>query len=121
MRCRSLGLCTAIALVAISAVVMVASAYAHLPQFTYASGSSQPYSAFPGWEAFNHRDYNQAWHHAGYTWGVYYVTTDRVIHAWVRDTANPTKWPNEIGYATIYCENVDDTTGTVFTCQSTGG
>jgi hypothetical protein len=110
-----------VAAIALIIVALPSAAAGHLSQYTYASGSSQPYSVFPGSEAWNHRDYNQVWHQAGNTWGVFYVTTDRIIHAWVRDTSNPTRWGGEIGYATPKCENVNDTSGVTFTCQSTGG
>lgn len=111
----------AVVTVCLAAIALTSPVQAHLAQYTYASGSSQPYSVFPGTEYWNHRDYNQVWHNANFTWGVFYVTTDRIIHGWVRDTANPTRWGGEIGYATPKCENVNDTSGTTFTCQSTGG
>lgn len=108
------------ACVAVVALLAAAGGWAHLPQFTYASGSGGVGGVYPGSDAYNHRDYNQVWHNDCCTWGVFYVSGG-IIYGWVRNTSNPTKWPNEIGYATMKCENVNDNSGTTWTCQSTGG
>lgn len=110
-----------VALCSLFVVLPPTAAYAHLAQYDYASGRGGVGGTFPGSNAFNHRDYNQVWHEPGYFWQVYYLDTDGFAYGYVRNSTNPTKWPNEIGYATPKCHNENDNSLALWTCQSTGG
>lgn len=87
-------------------------------QYTYYQGVGGAGSTFSttGYAA---RDYNQVWHQAGRTWAVWYADTSGNVYGYVRNTSNPTKWPNPIGYAKSKCQNVNDTGPVLWTCQTT--
>jgi hypothetical protein len=107
-----------VALVAFLLVVIPpAIAYAGT-QITYATGTAGVGGTFKVGN-FTGRDYNQVWHQSGKTWTVLYHLTDGSAVAIVTDSSNPTRWPNHIGYADAWCNNVNDNSFVTWTCQTT--
>lgn len=86
-------------------------------QYNYAQGYNQPTLYWrTGYDA---HDYNRVWHQYGPTWEVFYQTTDGGIYGDVENSNNPTSWPNPIGYAEAWCHNINDSSGVLWTCQTT--
>ena len=94
-------------------------AVAHGDQNTYAQGYAGVGGVYQ--TGFNHRHYNQVWHQVGRTWTVLYKLSDGRAVGIRTDSSNPTKWPNEVGYARAVCNNVNDDSFVLWTCQTTGG
>ena len=116
---RTREACALTALGVVLGLVFPLLAFAHLPQITYAQGRAGAGGNFQT-GGFNHRDYNQVWHQSGETWGVVYELTDGSAAGYIVNPDNPTRWGGQIGYARAQCENWNDDSGVLWTCQSTG-
>jgi len=103
----------------VTAFGAAALAVAHGDQNTYAQGYAGVGGVYQ--TGFNHRHYNQVWHQVGRTWTVLYKLTDGSPVGVRTNSLNPTKWPYEIGYARAVCNNVNDDSFVLWTCQTTGG
>lgn len=96
----------------------VAVAYATTEIFTYATGTY----GVNGWfktTGFAPRNLNRVWHNAGYYWGVAYENQVGDTYAIVTNTANPTAYNGSTLYAKSDCHNLNDNSGTTWTCQTT--
>jgi hypothetical protein len=105
--------------VACALALLPPAAYAHYNSvLTYAQGTFGVGGVFST-TGFNHRHFNRVYHASGYTWCVWYGLTDGSIVAQLCNTANPTVWNGEIGYAKAQCHNTNDNSGVTWTCQTT--
>jgi len=113
-RLRRLSLRARLMLVA-AAVALILPATVLAVQFDYASGVNGAGGGFQT-SGIAARGYNQVWHHAGSQWEVYYSDgTGLVVN-----TTNPTKFPNaSFGAVHSDCQNDNDTSGVIWTCQTT--
>lgn len=87
-------------------------------QFNYAQGRNGVGGIFPT-GGYGPRDYNQVWHQAGKFWEVFYVQPSRYVYGWKRNSNNPTVQPASNSYAEADCENDDDNSNVLWTCQTT--
>lgn len=87
--------------------------------FTYAQGINGVNGIFntPGYSG---RDYNRVYHHQGDQWTLYYCYPGPPVtcSTYVTGTVNPLVDPRG-GYAQAYCWNRNDSSGVVWTCQTT--
>ncbi len=109
------------------AVVAVCGAFAIAPPaavahwsyiYSYATGiygAGGTYST-PG---YGHRHLRRVWHEQYYWWCTHYRLTDGSVIYGVCSTDNPTGGWVEVGYAATQCHNVNDNSGTRWTCQTT--
>jgi hypothetical protein len=89
-------------------------------QDTYLVGGIWSTSGSP--PAFANRAFNRVWHEAGYEWGVSYcysVDTSNCTWWWFT-SSNPTvdDFTGSANNARARCNNVDDNSGTMWTCQT---
>lgn len=100
-------------------VMPVGVAYAATQQ-TYATGqngvSGVVYTTNP---EYANRNYNQVWHHSGYSWTVWYEDTAGYVYCNVTNTNNPTKCGSFSAYKWTLAQNVNDNSGTTWTAQTT--
>lgn len=113
---RRLG--TFVAIIALG-VLFAATAYAGI--ISYASGSygAGGYYSTPGQAP---RDWNRVYHQPGYRWCLYYEAPPGTINQYECQTSpypNPFWWNHAGGYAYAWCQNVNDNSGTIWTCQTT--
>jgi hypothetical protein len=104
---------------ACAAMAIAPPAFAHWTYIdSYASGTYGVGGTFstPG---YGHRHLERVYHQAGTSWCTWYHRTSGADVAQICNTANPTEWWVENDYAKTQCHNVNDSSGTRWTCQTT--
>lgn len=116
--CRNRARLTVLACL-IGALSLPAIAYAY-EIFTYAQGV---YGVGGTYHTTGEapRAFNRVYHQSGYYWDVYYCQDGRNPPCFgeVLDYHNPTYANGGASYAKSFCHNVNDNSGTTWTCQTT--
>ena len=91
--------------------------------FNYASGTAGLGGSFPT-PGYAPREYNRVWHAQGYEWWVWYSHPDGSVNCFRDNFNNPTACgdpnnPIHDSYAKSYCTNYGDSSGVLWTCQTT--
>lgn len=103
----------------VACVFPVAAAYAATQQ-TYATGTGGVGGVvFTTSPQFADRQYNQVWHHAGFSWTVWYQDTSHNIFCNVTNTNNPTRCGSASSNKWALAQNDNDNSSTTWTAQTT--
>jgi len=110
-------LATIVAAVAVLALVGAGSAAAWVV-LTYRQDANLVGGSWttPG---YGPREWNRVYHHAGYDWWLRYCHVDGSCSNIYPGNVNPLVDPHGDSYGKAWCHNVDDNSGTIWTCQTT--
>jgi hypothetical protein len=86
--------------------------------FTYAQGTYGTGGTYQT-TGYTYREFNRVYHYVGYTWKLRYCHTNDTCTSWYQGYANPLYDPRTDTYGRAQCNNVNDISGAVWTCQTT--
>ena len=102
-----------------AAIPAIAFAWSWFPYAQGKGGVNGQYSTI----GYGPREGNRVYHELGYTWELWYQHVGGGISPVTYGSANPLVWSynghSDDSYAKSWCSNVNDNSGTTWTCQST--
>ena len=115
-RLRRLGLLAAVVLTMVGSASIAYAATI----FTYATGANGAGGFYFNPGGWDFRNFNRVYHKAGTHWQLFYDTPGGPLVVYADGTTNPLSSAGSGGVQMRpVCRNIDDSSGVVWTCQST--